>query len=318
MRRTFLAGAAAALLAISRPPLAQQPVRIVVPFPAGGTVDFIARAIAVRLQDAEARPFFVDNRSGANGNLGVEHAARAAPDGSTLLMAGTPTHSINPHLYSTMGFDPLDATAPVAMVATGPNLLVVHPALGVSSLAELVTLARSRPGAVEYASGGSGSTGHLAGEMLKAAAGIDLLHVPYRAFPAAVTDLVAGRVPVMFLTPPALLPHLRSGTLRAIATSGPARSSILPDVPTIAELGYPGFDADAWYGLFAPRDTPHALRARLSARIAAAVADPAFRTLLERQGVEPRHMAPEPFATFLREDSTRWGEAVRRSGARID
>jgi len=315
-RRAALAGAA--VLGLAPRARAQSAVRLIVPFPPAGAIDVIARLLAARLAEAEGRAWVVDNRSGANGNIGVEAVVRAAPDGQTLLMATSATHVINPHLYRRMPFDPLRETTPIAQVATAPNLLVVHPSLGVNSLAELVALARADPGRIDYASGGSGSTGHLATEMLKAAAGIDMTHVPFRGGPAAVIDVLAGRVKVLFFTPPSLMPHVREGRLRALAISSPQRSAVAPEVPTVAESGYPGFEAVAWFGVFGPPALPRALVDEVAARIRGIVQSPDMRARLIERGTEPAFLGPDAFAAALPADSARWAEAVRVSGAQAE
>jgi len=296
----------------------ERPVTMVVPFPAAGTADLVARLLAPELSRALGRPFVVDNRPGANGTLGTDLVVRAAADGHTLLLSASPTHTINPHLYRRMPHDPLRETAPVALVAEAPNVIVVHPSLGASDLAGLVAAARARPGTIAYASGGNGSSGHLAVELLKATAGIELMHVPYPGGPAALNDLLAGRVTVMAFTAPAVLPHVESGRLRALAVTGAARSPLAPSLPTVAESGYPGYEAVAWYGLFGPATLPGPIAARLAEVVDAAVADARMRDALARAGAEAHFLPPAPFAAFLREDSARWARVVEASGARVD
>lgn len=310
------------LLAAAGPARAQgwpdRPVTMVVPFPAAGTADLVARLLAQELSRAFGKPFVVDNRAGANGVLGTDLVVRAAPDGHTLLLSASPTHTINPHLYRRLPHDPLRDTAPVALVAEAPNVIVIHPSLGVGDLAGLVAAARARPGSIAYASGGNGSSGHLAVELLKATAGIELMHVPYPGGPAALNDLLAGRVTVMAFTAPAVLPHAEAGRLRALAVTGAARSPLAPALPTVAESGYPGYEAVAWYGLFGPAALPEPIAARLSEAVATAIADPRMRDALARAGAEAHFLPPAPFAAFLREDSFRWARVVEASGARVD
>ena len=296
----------------------ERAVTLVVPFPAAGTADLVARLLAPELSRAFGRPFVVDNRPGANGTLGTDLVVRAQADGHTLLLGASPTHTINPHLYRRMPHDPLRDTAAVALAAEAPNVIVVHPSLGVDSLAGLIAAARARPSGIAYASGGNGSSGHLAMELLKTAAGIDMLHVPYPGGPAALNDLLAGRVAVMAFTAPSVMPHAEAGRLRALAVTGAARSPLAPELPTVAESGFPGYEAVAWFGLFGPAALPQPIAARLSAAVTEALADARVRDALARAGAEARHLPPAAFADFLREDSARWARVVEASGARVD
>ena len=295
-----------------------RPVTVIVPFPAAGTADLVARLLVPELSRAFGKPFVVDNRPGANGMLGTDMVVRAAADGHTLLLGASPTHTINPHLYKRMPHDPLRDTAPVALAAEAPNVIVVHPSLGVDSLEGLVAAARARPGRIAYASGGNGSSGHLAVELLKTMARIDMMHVPYPGGPAALNDLLAKRVTVMAFTAPAVLPHAETGRLRALAVTGARRSPLAPALPTVAESGYPGYEAVAWYGLFGPAGLPEPVAVRLSEATAVALADPRVRDALARGGAETRHLPTAEFTRFLREDSIRWSRVVQASGAMID
>ncbi|MBI0538580.1 tripartite tricarboxylate transporter substrate binding protein [Roseomonas sp. KE2513] len=296
----------------------ERAVTLVVPFPAAGTADLVARLLAPELSRAFGRPFVVDNRPGANGTLGTDLVVRAQADGHTLLLGASPTHTINPHLYRRMPHDPLRDTAPVALAAEAPNVIVVHPSLGVNSLGGLIAAAKARPSSIAYASGGNGSSGHLAMELLKTVAGIDMLHVPYPGGPAALNDLLAGRVAVMAFTAPSVMPHAEAGRLRALAVTGAARSPLAPELPTVAESGFPGYEAVAWFGLFGPAALPEPIAARLSAAMAEALADARVRDALARAGAEARHLPPAAFADFLREDSARWARVVEAFGARVD
>lgn len=294
------------------------PIKIVVPFPAGGTADFVARLAGERLSQRLGVPVVIDNRVGANGNIGTEAVARADPDGQTLLLGSTPNLAINPSLYRKLGFDPLKDFAPVMQLAVAPNLLVIHPSVPANSVAELVQLAKAKPGSVKFASPGNGSTGHLAMEMLNAAGGTQTLHVPYRGGPQAVTDLLGGQVDALFFTVPTVLPHVKSGRLKALAVAGPQRSSALPDVPTMAEAGMPGVDASPWFGLVAPAATPRPVVERLATELAQAWDDDDVRTRLRNAGAEPLKANPAAFAAVLQADTARWAAAVKRSGATVD
>ncbi len=293
-------------------------VTLIVPFPAAGTADLVARLVAPELARAFNRPFVVENRPGANGTIGADAVVRASPDGHVLLASASPTHTINPHLYRRLPHDPLRDTLAIALAAEAPNVIVAHPSLNVTDLAGLVAAAKARPGTITYASGGNGSSGHLAMELLKTSAGVDLTHVPYAGGPAAVTDLLAGRVAVTAFTAPAVMQHVETGRLRALATTGSGRTPLAPDLPTVAESGFPGYRAVAWYGLFGPAALSPAIAARLSDAVAAAVADPRVRDALARGGAEARHLPPDAFAAFLREDSDRWRAVVAASGATVD
>ncbi len=295
-----------------------KPVRIIVPFSAGGTVDVLARFIAERLSSTLGQPMLVENRPGAAGNIGTEAVARAAPDGYTLLLSGSPTHAVNPHLYKNLPYDPLRDFAPIALIGTAPNLLVVNPALAVSSTEELVRLARSKPGQLDYTSAGNGTSGHLAGELLKSLAHVDVRHVPYKGQAEAITGVIRGDVAFAFLTVPATLPHVKSGRLRALGITSASRSALAPDVPTLAQSGFPDFEVLGWYGLYAPRGTSQDIVTRLSNEIGKLMNEPATRDKLAAMGAEPRYLAPAPFFDFMSKDSARWGKAIRESGIVAD
>ncbi|HYF08470.1 MAG TPA: tripartite tricarboxylate transporter substrate binding protein, partial [Acetobacteraceae bacterium] len=256
-------------------------------------------------------------RPGAAGNLGAEQVARAAPDGYTLLVVG-PNHTTNPHLFRALPFDPMRDFAPVSLLTSAPYVLVAHPGLPARTLQELFALARARPGTLSYGSAGNGTAGHLAMEMIRAQAGLDMVHVPYRGSPPLLTDLMGGRVAVGFDNVLSSAPAIAAGTLRALAVSGARRAPALPDVPTIAESGLPGFDVRVWQGLLAPAGTPPDILATLAREVRAALATPALQERMAALGVEAIGSTPAEFAAFLAADLARWGEAVRRSGARLD
>jgi tripartite-type tricarboxylate transporter receptor subunit TctC len=291
-----------------------KPVRIVVSSGAGGTADIVARMIGERLTPALGQPVVIENRPGAGGHLGAALVARAEGDGYTLLMSGSPTHSVGPHLFKRLAYEPMRDVPPVAMVAVSPNLLVVNSALPVKSLADLVSLARAKPGELTYSSAGNGTSGHLAAELLKSMAKVDMRHVPYKSGPEAVTGVLAGDVTFIFFTVPSVLPQIEAGKLRALAITSAARSDLVPSVPTVAELGFPGFEALAWYALFAPRETPQPVVARLSAEIEKIVALPDVRDKLIQLGAEPRYMNSEQVRSFVAVESPKWGQLIRDSG----
>jgi tripartite-type tricarboxylate transporter receptor subunit TctC len=288
-----------------------RPIQMVVAFGAGGTVDIIARMVGDKLAAALGQPIVIEDKPGAGGNIGAAAVARANPDGYTLLMSGSPTHSVGPYLYKNLSYDPMRDLPPVAMLAIAPNLLVVNSSLPVKSVADLVKLAREKPHTVTYSSAGVGTSGYLAAELLKSTAGLDISHVPYKSGPEAVTGVLSGNVTFMFFTLPAVLPQVEAGQLRALAIASAERSPLVPDVPTIAEAGYPGFDVIAWYALFAPRGTPAPVVARLSTEIKKILDRSDIRDELAKLGAEPRYMSPQALTDFVAAESPKWGPLLQ-------
>ncbi|MBK6865385.1 MAG: tripartite tricarboxylate transporter substrate binding protein [Ideonella sp.] len=309
-RRSLLIAAA---LGIAVPAWAQPapPIRLVVPFTPGGSSDILARALAPRLALALGRNVIIDNRPGAGGSLGAAEVARAAPDGQTLLMGHIGTLAVNPALYPRLAYDPIKSFTPVAWVARVPNVLVVRAASPWKTLSDFVQSARARPGQLTYSSGGNGSAAHIGFEYLKLRTKIFVLHIPYRGTAPSINDLLAGQVDATFTGTPAVLPHVRSGRLRALAVGSSGRIDALPDVPTIAEAGYPGFEADQWYGVVAPAGTPAALVVRLNAEINKALALPDVARQLAAEGAVPAPGTPEDFARLIAREIPRWAEVVR-------
>jgi tripartite-type tricarboxylate transporter receptor subunit TctC len=291
-----------------------QPIRIVVSSGAGGTADILARMMGDRLSPLLGQAVVIEDRPGAGGNLGAALVARTAPDGYTLLMSGQPTHSVGPHLFKHLTYDPMRDVPPVAMIAVAPNLLVVNASLAVRSLADLVALAREKPGQLTYSSAGNGTSGHLAAELLKTMAHIDIRHVPYKSGPEAVTGVLAGDVSFMFFTVPSVLPQVEGGKLRALAITSATRSALVPNVPTVAEEGFPGFEVLAWDALFAPRGTPEPIVARLDAELEKILQMPDVRTKMAELGAEPRYMSAADLTRFVEIESPKWGELIRASG----
>jgi tripartite-type tricarboxylate transporter receptor subunit TctC len=294
-----------------------KPVKLVVGFPPGSAADVVARIVAARMGDGLGQPFVVENRPGAGSNIAAESVVRAPADGYTLLL-GTIANTINASLSKNLGFDFARDLAPVATLASVPNLLVVHPALGVGSVQELVAAAKIKPGAIMYGSSGNGTGPHLSGELFNLMTGIRLVHVPYKGSPQAMTDLLAGRVQVMFAPASTALPHIKAGSLRALASSGAQRSGVAPDLPTIVESGLPGFDTSLWFGLLAPASTPRNIVERLNREAARVLADTGVRNQLAAQGIDPLGGTPEQFAVYIGEETAKWARVVQASGARID
>jgi tripartite-type tricarboxylate transporter receptor subunit TctC len=325
---TFISRSAAAFavfasaLAVCAPVVAQdypnRPVRIVVPFAAGGGVDILTRTLAQHLGERLGQQVLVDDKPGAGGNLGVDAVAKAPADGYTLVMATTGTHTINPGLYAKLPFDAERDFRPITLIASVPNLLVVNPSLGVSSAAELVALAKARPGQLAFASFGNGASNHLSGEMLKSLTGIQATHVPYKSAPQAVTDLIAGQTAFAFVNTPLALPHVRSGKLKALAVTGAKRSAATPEFPTMQEAGVPGFVVESWYGLMAPAGTPDAVIARLHKETLAVLALPDVKDFFAKQGADVVTSTPAEFAAMVRTEKARWAEVIRTSGAKVD
>ena len=295
-----------------------RPVKIVVPFPAGGSNDIVARVLAQKLTERNGQSFFVENRGGAGGNIGAEAVASSEPDGYTLLLTAPPPLTINAALYKDMRYDPSGAFAPVALIASVPIVLAVHPSLGINSVQELIARAKAKPGTIFFGSSGNGSTNHLAGELLKSMTGIDIVHVPYKGAAPAMNDLVAGHIPMMFDNIPAVLPQVRAKTINAIAVAGSRRASALPDVPTVAESGVPGFEASAWFGLVAPAKTPAPILAKLESDVETILKMPDVQKRFDELGAEPGAVSGANFGKFLANETTKWTKIIRESGAKVD
>ncbi len=295
-----------------------KPIRFVVPFPAGGPLDIVARAIGQELNKSWGQPVIIDNRPGAGGNIGADAVAKSAPDGHTILMGAVSTHAINPTLYSKLPYDPIRDFAPVTLVTSVPNVLVVHPSVPARTVQDLISIAKARPGQLNFASGSTGSAGHLAGELFKAMAGVDMVHIPYKGAAPAVVDLLAGHVSLMFDNMSSALPNIKSGRVRAIAVTTLKRSPMLPALPTISESGLRGFDISTWFGVFAPAGTAPAIVARLNAEIVRALATPEMRERLAALGAEPVGNKPEEFAAFIREEIPKYAKVIKASGAKAD
>jgi tripartite-type tricarboxylate transporter receptor subunit TctC len=291
-------------------------VRVIVPFPPGAGVDITTRLVIPKLSEAFGQQFIADNRPGAAGNIGAEVAARAPNDGYTLLAGGAP-QAISQTLYPKLAYNLIKDFDPVAFMASVPFMLVVHPSLPVKTVKDLVGLARSKRGELTYASTGSGSTPHLTAEILKGLAGIDIVHVPYKGTPPAVTDLVSGNVTFMFANSLSVLPHVQSGRLRALAVTSPKRSSATPNLPTVAET-YPGFESATWFALFAPAGTSRDIIARLNAAVSKAVQMPDVREKFLAQGAETMSGTPEQVAAYARAEVAKWAKVVKASGARVE
>lgn len=292
-----------------------KPIRIVAPFPAGGGTDLFARAIAQKLTTAWGQQVIVDNRAGAGGMIGSELVAKSPPDGYSLLVTSSSTHSINPHLTRKPPYDALRDFAPVINIASAPNVLVAHPSVPVRTVKELVALAKSRPGALNYASNGTGTLSHLTGEMFKLQAGVNLVHIPYKGGPPAVIDLVAGQVSVLFAAFPTVFPQVRAGKLRAIAVTGTQRAAAAPDLPTVAET-LTGFDSVQWWAMFAPAGTAAEVVDRLNGEVARIITDPEVKTRFASEGAESAGGSPREFAVFLKTDFDKWGKVVKGIGIR--
>jgi tripartite-type tricarboxylate transporter receptor subunit TctC len=315
--------ALAVVLALAIPAMAEwqptKPVRIVVPFSPGGQPDIVARTLAEPLSKALGQPVVVENRPGAGGNIAAELVAKSAPDGYTLLMGTNGPLAVSPALYKSLPYDPLKDFAPVTLVGTSPNLIAVHPALGVSSLRELVTKAKAQPGKLNFSSVGKGSVSQLSMELLNSTAGIRMEHIPYNGGPPAVTALVAGDVQILSLNPTAILPQLQAGKVKVIAQTGAKRSRLLADVPTVAESGYPGFEAGVWMAIVAPAKTPPDVLQRLNTELVRVVRSPELKaSLWDRQWIDPVGSAPEEVTRIIRAESEKWARVVRSANIPIE
>ena len=293
-------------------------IRLVIPYPPGGGSDTIARPLVQKLAESVGQQVIIDNRGGAGGNVGMEFVARAAPDGYTLVIALTAQLAVNPALYRKLPYDPVKDYEPVIFLGNGAYLLTVHPSLPARSVKELIALAKARPDQLTYASSGNGSGAHLCSALFDLLAGIKLVHVPYKGGGPALVDLIAGHVQVLFATPVASIPHIQSGRVRALAVSTAKRTVGLPDLPTVAEAGVPGYDSGVWYGVLAPAATPREITMRLNAEINRVLSQPDYRNLLVQNGIDPVGGPPEELARFIRSELVKWAKVVREAGVKID
>lgn len=311
-----LAAAALGIVAAVAAPLAAQaqdfptqPVKIVVPFPAGGTTDILARQLAKELQDRWGKPVIVDNRAGASGTIFSEQLARMPADGYTLMLTAT-HHVINPGLYKGLKYDTRTDFTPIAQVASVPNVLVVNPAFPPKTVRELIAYAKAHPGKVNFGSSGTGGANHLSGELFKSMAGVDMVHIPYKGAAPALNDLLGGQIPMMFDSVPGVLQHIQAGKLRALGVTSLKRSPALPDVPTIDEAGLKGFEATAWFGLYAPGHMKPQLRDKIAGDVLQALQSPGIRSQFEALGAEPGSMTQAQFAAFVDAELTKWHKVI--------
>jgi len=296
-----------------------KPIRLIVAFPAGGSTDIIARVVGQKVGERLGQQLVIDNRGGAGGSIGTEIAARATPDGYTLTMGTTSTHVINVGVYAKLKYDPIKDFEPITLVATTPYLLVVNPGVKANSLKELVALAKSQPGKLNYASAGTGTTTQLAMEMLKTAAGIDVVHVPFNGNGPAGTATIGGQVQILFGSMPAVLPQAKAGRLRALAVGTPKRSPSMPEVPTVAESGYPGFDASLWLGFFAPKGTPAPVLKRLYTELVTVATSPEMKEQFERNGAEPLVSAsPAELTKLMQTEIEKYRKVIKAAGVQLD
>jgi tripartite-type tricarboxylate transporter receptor subunit TctC len=293
-------------------------VRIINPYPPGGSVDVMARILAQKLTDGLGQQVIVENRSGGGGNTGSDFVAKSEPDGYTLLFTAPGPLTVNQTLYSKLPFDPAKDFAPIALFATAPIVLIVNPGVPAKDVQELIALARKQPGKINFASAGIGTTNHLSGELFKSMAHIDIVHVPYRGAGPAMNDLIAGHVQMFFDLMPVVLPQIAAGHVRALANAGPKRPSALPNLPTVAEQGLPGFEASSWYGLVAPAKTPEPVLAKLRQEVAKALEAPDMVARIRELGSEPGTAFGNDFAAFLAAETKKWAQVIRASGAKAD
>ena len=323
-RRTLIAASLSALAlgAIVLPAQAQdkwpsKPITYVVPFPAGGTTDILARLIGQKLGPALGTTVIIDNRPGAGGNIGSELVARAAPDGYTIMGGTISSHSINASLYK-LSYDPLKSFAPITLIGTNANVLVVNPASPVHSVKELIAAAKAKPGSLSFASAGNGTSQHLSAELFKTMTGIDMVHIPYKGSAPAIQDVIGGQVPLMFDTTVVAGPFIQSGKVRPLAVTSAKRVPTLPDVPTMAEAGVPGYEVVSWQAMFAPAGTPPAVVQRLQTEVAAILKQPDVQERLAKLGVDPSGMAPQQLAEFQAAEIAKWAKVVKAANVKVD
>ena len=314
----MLAGLAPAVALAAADDYPDRPVRLIVPYPPGGGNDTLARIFGQKLTERWSQQVVIDNRPGAGTTIGAQLAARAAPDGYTLLLSSIATHALAPALYSKPGYDPIKDFTPVTTLAVAPTLCVAAPSFPPKTIKELIAAAKAKPDAIRFVSGGNGTTPHIAGEVFKVVTGVQMTHVPYKGGGPAHIDLMAGRVEVMFDTAASASPHVRAGKMRALAIGLPKRYPDLPDVPTFAESGLPQYNVDSWYSLHAPAGTPAAVVSKIHQAITAILATPEIQERLRTLVSTPGGMPPDAFAAYVREEAARYGKVIRAAGMRID
>jgi tripartite-type tricarboxylate transporter receptor subunit TctC len=319
---TFICAASAFIcvpgLSLAQAGYPSKPIRFVVPYPAGGPLDIIARLLAQKVSESVKQPVIVDNKPGAGGNIGADFVAKSPADGYTILMGAVATHAINPVLYASIPYDPVRDFAPITQIASTPNVLVVNPSLPVNNVRELIAYAKANPGRLNFGSGSTGSAGHLAGELFKAMAGVEMTHVPYKGAAPAMQDLAGGQIQLMFDNLASSLGQVRAGKVRALAVTTAKRSPLAPELPTIAESGLPGFDIGTWFGLFAPAATPREALDRLHAEFTRALAASDVREKMLHLGAEPVGGRPEEFAAYIHREAEKYARLVKASGAKAD
>lgn len=322
-RQLLLAAAALSMAGLATSAQAadypDKPIRLVVPFPAGGATDLMARALGQKLAERLGKGVVIDNRAGAGGGVGAEAVATAAPDGYTLLFATMGSLTINPNLYKNLRYDPVKSFVPISLTHNTSNLLVVNPEVPARSVAELIALARSKPGELTFASSGNGTTSHLSGELFKSLAKVEMTHVPYKGSAPAMTDFLGGRISMMFDTTSNFVDYVKTGRLRALGLTGSKRSAAMPNVPTISEApGMAGYEMSLWLGVLAPAGTPPDIALRLHREIGAAMSGPEMARQMADAGIEVRLSTPQEFASLIRADLAKWDEVVKRAGIRLD
>ncbi len=322
MKNALLGFAAALALAVA--PLAQaepypsKPIHFIVPYPPGGPLDTVARLLGQKVSESVKQPVIVENKPGAGGNIGADYVAKSAPDGYTILMGAVATHAINPTLYSHIPYDPVKDFAPVTEVASTPNVLVVNPSLPVSNVKEFIAYAKAHPGELNFGSGSTGSAGHLAGELFKSMAGVQMVHVPYKGAAPAMQDLIGGQIQLMFDNLASSLGQIRAGKVKALAVTTGKRSSLAPELPTIAESGLPGFDISTWFGIFAPGGTPQPVVEKLHDEFVKAIDSPDVQATMKKLGAEPVGNSPREFAAYIRSEARKYAKVIKASGAKVD
>jgi tripartite-type tricarboxylate transporter receptor subunit TctC len=295
-----------------------KPIKLVVPFPPGGVVDIVGRVVAQPLSQGLGQPVVIENRAGGAGTVGMEAAAKSPADGYTLVMGSVGTLASAPSLYPSLGYDPIRSFAPISLLVTAPFVVVVHPSVPANSLNELIAFAKSNPGRLNFGSAGSGGPPHIAGEMFKTAAAVDIVHVPYKALPSAVTDLLTGRIQIMFNQLAPFQSHIRDGRLRALAVAAPKRISQLSEMPTAAESGVPGYEVSIWFGLLAPSGTPNDVIKQLSSEVRKILETRAVQDSFSAQGFDTSASSPERFSALIASEAAKWSRAIKASGTKLD